>query len=275
MTGAEGSSGDVLDQAGLSDVFAGRRVLITGGLGFIGSNLAPRLVELDAVVTVVDSLVPEYGGNTFNVEGIEDRLRVNISDVRDPYSISYLVQGQEYSFNLAGQTSHLDSMTDPLTDLAINCTAQLSILEACRNQNPEIRVVFASTRQFYGRPGYLPVDERHALHPVDVNGVNKMAGESYHTLYCEVYGIPTTSLRLTNTYGPRMRVRDARQTFLGVWIRRVLDGQPFEVWQGDQLRDFTYVDDAVEALLLAAGHPAAVGRTYNLGGLEAVSLADA
>jgi UDP-glucose 4-epimerase len=269
-----GSASSEVDAAELRRGFAGRHVLITGGLGFVGSNLARELVDLDAIVTVVDSLVPEYGGNTFNLGGLEGRIRINISDVRDPYSIAYLVQGQEYLFNLAGQTSHLDSMSDPFTDLAINCTAQLSILEACRNHNPEIRVVFASTRQFYGRPEYLPVDERHPLHPVDVNGVNKMAGEWYHTLYHEVYGIRTASLRLTNTYGPRMRVRDARQTFLGVWIRRVLEGEPFEVWQGDQLRDFTYVDDAVEALLLAAAHPAAVGKTYNLGGLETVNLVD-
>jgi UDP-glucose 4-epimerase len=250
-------------------------VLITGGLGFIGSNLARRLVAAGAQVTLVDSLIPEYGGNLFNIAGIGDRLRVNISDVCDPHSMAYLVQSQDYLFNLAGQTSHLDSMQDPFTDLEINCRAQLSILEACRAYNPAIKIVFASTRQIYGKPEYLPVDERHLLRPADVNGINKMAGEWYHILYNNVYGIRGCALRLTNTYGPRMRVKDARQTFLGVWIRLAVEGQPFEVWGGEQLRDFTYVDDAVEALLLAAASDAANGQVLNVGGADPpISLAD-
>ncbi len=252
--------------------FANRRVLITGGLGFIGSNLARRLVAVGAQVTLADSLIPEYGGNLFNIAGIEDRVRVNISDVRDEHSMRYLVQGQDYLFNLAGQTSHLDSMHDPYTDLDINCRAQLAILEACRKNNPGIKVVFASTRQIYGKPDYLPVDEAHPLRPVDVNGINKMAGEWYHILYNNVYGIRASALRLTNTYGPRMRVKDARQTFLGVWIRRLVEGRPFEVWDGTQLRDFSYVDDAVEALLLAAADPAADGKVFNVGGDPPISL---
>jgi UDP-glucose 4-epimerase len=255
--------------------FAGARVLITGGLGFIGSNLAHRLVELGANVTLVDSLIPEYGGNLYNIAGIEDRVRVNIADVRDEYSMNYLVQGQDVLFNLAGQTSHLDSMRNPYIDLDINCRAQLSILEACRKHNPGITVVYASTRQIYGKPNYLPVDERHLLHPVDVNGINKMAGEWYHILYNNVYGIRACALRLTNTYGPRMRVKDARQTFLGIWIRNVIEGKPIQVWgDGSQLRDFTYIDDCVDALLLAALHPAASGQIFNLGGLEVISLRD-
>lgn len=256
----------------LTPTFAGRRVLITGGLGFIGSNLARRLVEMDAAVTLVDSLIPQYGGNLFNIAGIEDRVRVNISDVRDEHSMAYLVQGQDYLFNLAGQTSHLDSMRDPYTDLEINCRAQLSILEACRKHNPGIKIVFASTRQIYGKPERLPVDENHLLRPVDVNGINKMAGEWYHILYNNVYGLRAAALRLTNTYGPRMRVKDARQTFLGIWIRLLVEGRPFEVWEGSQLRDFTYVDDAVDALLLAAADGRADGRVFNLGGLEVISL---
>jgi UDP-glucose 4-epimerase len=252
----------------------GRSVLITGGAGFIGSNLAIRLVELGAVVTVIDSLVPEYGGNLFNLAPVDGRLTVNISDVRDEHSLAYLVAGKDVLFNLAGQTSHLDSMNDPFTDLEINCVSQLHILEACRRVNPSIRVVFASTRQFYGRPEYLPVDERHPLHPVDVNGVNKMAGEWYHQLYHEAHDLATCSLRLTNTYGPRMRVKDARQTFLGIWVGSVVGGRPFEVWEGGQLRDFTYVDDAVDALLRCAFDPAAVGQVFNLGGLEAVTLTE-
>lgn len=254
--------------------FTEKSVLITGGLGFIGSNLARRLADLGAHITLVDSLIPEYGGNLFNIAGIEDRVRVNISDVRDEHSMKYLVQGQDYLFNLAGQTSHMDSMQDPETDLEINCRAQLSILESCRKYNPDIKIVFASTRQIYGRPSYLPVDEKHLLCPTDVNGINKMAGEWYHILYNNVYGIRACALRLTNTIGPRMRIRDARQTFLGIWIRLVIENKPFEVWGGGQLRDFSYVEDAVDAFLLAATDDRANGKVFNLGGDCVISLED-
>lgn len=256
----------------LTNSFAGARVLITGGLGFIGSNLAHRLVEFGAHVTLVDSLVPEYGGNRFNVVDIQDHVTLNIADVRDPHSMRHLVQRHDILFNLAGQTSHLDSMSDPFVDLEINCRAQLSILEACREHHPDIRVIFASTRQIYGKPDYLPVDEQHLLRPVDVNGINKMAGEWYHILYHNAYGIRTCALRLTNTFGPRMRIMDARQTFLGVWIRRMLEGDPIEVWGGDQKRDFTYVDDAVHAMLLSAVNEQAWGKVFNLGGNCVVTL---
>lgn len=253
--------------------FNGRSVLITGGMGFIGSNLAHRLVGLGARVLLVDSLIPTYGGNLTNIAGIETAVRVNIADVRDEHGMRYLVKEQDYIFNLAGQVSHLDSMTDPYTDLEINARSQLSILEACRHGNPAAKIVFASTRQIYGKPEYLPVDERHPLQPVDVNGINKLAGEWYHIVYHNVYGLPTVSLRLTNTYGPRMRVKDARQTFLGWWIRQILEGKTLQIYgDGRQLRDFTYVDDAVEALLLAAAQDAANGQIYNLGGDDPISL---
>ena len=251
------------------------KVLITGGLGFIGSSLARRLVELEAQVTLVDSLIPEYGGNFFNIHDIQDQVTVNITDVRDPYAMKYLIQGQNYLFNLAGQTSHLDSMKDPQTDLAINASAQLSILETCRHHNPEIKLIFASTRQLYGKPDYLPVDETHPIRPVDVNGINKLAGEWYHLLYNNVYQIRASALRLTNTYGPGMRVKDARQTFLGIWIRNLIEGKPILVYgDGTQLRDFNYVDDVVDALLLAAIQPEADGEVFNLGSREYINLKD-
>jgi len=246
-----------------------RKIIITGGLGFIGSTLAGRLARDGSKITLVDSLVPEYGGNLFNVLHLEGHVQVNISDVRDEFSLRHLISDQDVLFNLAGQTSHMDSMSDPSTDLDINCRAQLSILEVCREVNPAIRIVFASTRQIYGKPDYLPVDEKHPLRPVDVNGINKMAGEWYHILYNNVYGISACALRLTNTYGPRMRIKDARQTFLGIWIKKVLQGEPFEVWEGSQLRDFTYVDDCVEALILAASNDLSQGKIFNLGGAEA------
>ncbi|MDO8652463.1 MAG: NAD-dependent epimerase/dehydratase family protein [Undibacterium sp.] len=248
-------------------------VLITGGLGFIGSNLARALVVQGAHVTLVDSLIPQYGGNPYNVADIRDQVTVNVCDVRDPFAMSYLLRGKDFLFNLAGQTSHVDSMNDPQTDLDINATAQLSILEACRKTNPGIKIVFASTRQLYGKPDYLPVDEKHPVRPVDVNGINKLAGEWYHLLYNNVYGIRACALRLTNTYGPGMRVKDARQTFLGIWVRLLIEGKPIKVFgDGLQLRDFNYVDDCVEALLLAGVSDAANGKVYNLGSSQVVGL---
>ncbi len=256
----------------MTNIFDGAQVLITGGLGFIGSNLARRLDSLGAVITIVDSLIPDYGGNLYNLEGIRDRLQVNVSDVRDTHSLRHLVRGKDFLFNLAGQTSHLDSMLNPMPDLEINCQAQLSILETCRACNPRIKIVFASTRQIYGRPHHLPVPETHPLNPVDINGINKMAGEKYHLLYNDVYGIPATVLRLTNTIGPRMRIKDARQTFVGLWVRQLLEGKPISVWGGKQLRDFTDVEDAVDAFLIAAASPVTNGQVYNLGGSEIVDL---
>jgi UDP-glucose 4-epimerase len=255
--------------------YQNQNVLITGGLGFIGSNLARRLVDLGARVTLVDSLIPEYGGNRANITGIEDRVTVNISDVRDEHSLPSLIRGQDIVFNLAGQTSHVDSLHDPYTDLEINCRAQLSILETVRHENPEAKVVFASTRQLYGRPEYLPVDEKHPLAPVDPNGVNKAAGEWYHLVYGEIYGLRCSVLRLTNTYGPRMRVKDDRQTFLGTWLRLAVEAEELLVFgDGTQQRDFTFVDDAVEAFLLAGASPAADGEVFNVGGEPPVSLGE-
>ena len=255
--------------------YSGKEILITGGLGFIGSNLARRLVSQGANLTLVDSLIPQYGGNTFNIDDIKNQVAVNVCDVRDTFAMEHLIQGKEYLFNLAGQTSHLDSMADPHTDLDINAAAQLSILEVCRKVNPDIKIVFASTRQLYGRPDYLPVDEKHPIRPVDVNGINKLAGEWYHLLYNNVYGIRACALRLTNTYGPGMRVKDARQTFLGIWIRLLLEGKPIKVFgDGKQLRDFNFVDDCVEALLLAGENNNANGKVYNLGSSEIIGLSD-
>ncbi len=258
---------------GYGKAYREKRVLITGGLGFIGSTLAIKLVELEARITLVDSLIPDYGGNPFNIHGIEDKVRVNIADVRDEHSMDYLVRDQDIIFNLAGQVSHLDSMKDPYTDLEINCRSQLSILEACRKNNPKVKIVFAGTRQQYGKAQYLPADEKHPLQPNDVNGINKMAGEYYHILYHKIYGIRATSLRLTNTYGPRQLVKHNRQGFTGWFIRQAIEGKEIKIFgDGSQLRDFTYVDDVVEAFLLAGASPKADGEFFNLGGQKPYSL---
>ncbi|MEM7533094.1 MAG: NAD-dependent epimerase/dehydratase family protein [Chloroflexota bacterium] len=257
------------------DFYHNQHVLITGGLGFIGSNLARRLVDIGAQVTLVDSMVPDYGGNRFNVYGYEDRLHINIADVRDPYSMNALVQGQDVIFNLAGQVSHIDSMTDPFSDLEINARSQLSLLEACRHNNPEVKIVYAGTRQQYGKPQYLPLDENHVQSPTDINGVNKLAGEWYHIVYHNAYDLRTTSLRMTNTYGPRQLLKHSRQGFIGWFVRLAVQGKEIQLYgDGQQRRDMCYVDDAVDAFLRAGATDDTNGQVYNLGGLAPVSLYD-
>ena len=255
--------------------YRGRKVMITGGLGFIGSNLARRLVELEADVLIVDSLIDDYGGNLFNVDGIADRLRVNIADVRQQTTMNYLVRDRAVIFNLAGQVSHIDSMRDPYTDLEINCRSQLTVLEACRNHNPGVKVVFAGTRQVYGRPESLPVDEAHLVRPTDVNGINKAAGEYYHLVYNNVFGVRACSLRLTNVYGPRQLIKHDRQGFIGWFIRLAIENQPIQIYgDGSQLRDFVYVDDASDAFLRAAADDACNGEVFNIGGDQPISHRD-
>ena len=255
-------------------MFAGARVGITGGVGLIGSALARRLVGLGADIVLIDSMLPEGGANIANIADIRDQARLNIADIRDPHAMRHLLAGQDFLFDLAAQTSHLDSMNAPFDDLAVNATAQLQLLETCRAVAPNIAIVHAGTRQIYGRPRYLPVDEAHPVNPTDVNGVNKMAGESFHLMFNSAYGTNTRSLRLTNVYGPGMRIRDARQNFLGIWLRRVVEGEAFEVWGGAQRRDMVYVDDAVEAFLAAAVTPETQGRALNVGGDAPYSLAE-
>ena len=248
--------------------WSGRQVIVAGGAGFLGSNLVHRLVRAGACVIVVDRLLPEGGANPANLKDVPGALRVFEGDIGDEGLLAPLVAEAEFLFNLAGRTSHADSMSDPLSDLDANVVSQLHLLETIRRENPTIRIVFAGTRQVYGRPHKLPVSEGHPLDPPDVNAVHKIAAEGYHRLYDRVYGIPSSVLRLTNCYGPRMRIKDARQTFIGVWIRLLLEGKPFEVWGGDQKRDFSFSEDVTEAFLRAA-QPAARGSVFNVGGATA------
>lgn len=246
--------------------------MVTGGLGFIGSTLARHLVELDADVLIVDSVIPDYGGNLFNIHGIEDRVTVSTADIRNRASTNRLVAGRDVIFNMAGQVSHIDSMRDPYTDLEINVLSQLTLLEACRHHNTAAKVVFAGTRQIYGRPERLPVDETHLIRPTDVNGINKAAGEYYHLLYCNVFGIRACSLRLTNVYGPRQLIRHNRQGFIGWFVRLALEGRSIQIYgDGSQMRDFVHVDDAADAFLRAGADEACDGDVFNVGGSEPVS----
>jgi UDP-glucose 4-epimerase len=257
------------------DYYRRRRVMITGGLGFIGSNIARLLVDLGADVLLMDSLIPDSGANFFNIDGIADRVKVNIADVRQESTMNHLVRDREVIFNLAGQVSHIDSMRDPHTDLDINCRSQLSILEACRKFNPRVKVVFAGTRQVYGKPDSLPVTEDHLVRPVDVNGINKAAGENYHLLYNNVFNVRACSLRLTNVYGPRQLIRHNRQGFIGWFIRLALEGREIEIFgDGSQIRDFVYVEDAADAFLRAGASDACNGQVFNVGGAQPISHRD-
>jgi UDP-glucose 4-epimerase len=253
--------------------YAGKRVLVTGGLGFIGSNLAIRLVELGAEVSVVDSLIPELGGNRFNLAPVADRLSVYELDLRETEAVAGLVDGIDVVFAIAGNVSHVDSMRDPFADLDLNYRSQLSVLEAVRHHRPEARVVYAGSRQQYGRPRYLPLDEHHPLEAIDVNGINKTAAESATLLYHHVHGLQTCSLRLTNSYGPRMQMRHPRQGFISWFVRRAIDGEEIELYGGGgSLRDFNEVEDVVDAFLRAGAREAAVGEAFNLGHPEPLTI---
>jgi len=254
--------------------YRNKRVLITGGMGFIGSNLAHRMLTLGAKVTIVDNLAPVFGGNPFNLHGQRRKVQFVKADISDEARMARILPDQDFLFNLAGQVSHLDSMLDPQTDLRANALGHIILLELCRKLNPTVRIIFAGTRQVYGRPHYLPVDEKHPLDPVDFNGISKMAGEWYHMIEHQVHGLRTTSLRMTNVYGPRMRVRDARKTFIGIWFRQLIEGSEITIYgTGHQIRAFNYVEDVIDALLIAACSPQAEGNIYNLGG-QPISLLD-
>jgi len=251
----------------MENTYKNKKVLITGGLGFIGSNLAIRLVSMGAKISIVDSLLPGYGGNIFNILPVKDKVEINYADIRETEKINKLVCGRDIIFNLAGTLSHVDSMVSPMIDLDINCRAQLSLLESVRKHNPKVKIIFAGTRNQYGKAKYLPVDENHPQEPTDINGINNIASEKYHLMYTSVYGIKTISLRLTNTFGPRHQMKHSKQGVLNWFIRQVMDGEEVKLYgNGRQIRDVNYIDDVVSALIITGQSSKGWGEAYNLGG---------
>ena len=256
------------------DAYRDQKVLITGGLGFIGSNLAIRLVNLGASVVIVDSRDASCGANDFNIEPVKTSVEIVEGDICNLDLMRRLVRDQDFVFNLAGHVSHIESMQDPFNDLHINTLGPLTVLEACKHENRAARVIYSSTRQVYGRPDVVPIVETAMPKPIDVNGVNKLAGEWYHMVYHQAYDMPTVSLRLVNTYGPRQLVRHSRQGFIGWFVKQALDGEEIQLFgDGQQLRGFNYIDDVIDALLLAGAHPNTVGDFFNLGGVKPMTLA--
>ena len=252
--------------------FHDKRILITGGLGFIGSNLAIKLVSLGAKVEIYDALIKGLGGNLFNVEPVKNKLTITIGDMREKTKIEKAILKKDYIFNLAGTLSHIDSMANPFIDLDINCRAQLCLLEACRKLNKQVKIVFAGTRNQYGKALYLPVDEKHIQEPTDINVINAIAAEKYHLLYNRIYGIKAVSVRMSNTYGPRHQMKHPRQGVLNWFIKVLKDGKTVELYgDGSQIRDVNYIDDVVNALLLCAKSEKSNGQAYNLGG-QAITL---
>ncbi|HET8547812.1 MAG TPA: NAD-dependent epimerase/dehydratase family protein [Bryobacteraceae bacterium] len=253
-------------------MYKGRRVLVTGGLGFIGSNVTVRLALEGAHVTVVDSMVAGCGANRFNIEPVRDLVSVVVADIAETDAFRDELAGAEIIFNLAGEISHTASMDDPERDLRLNALSNLLFLNACRFACPGVRIVYASTRQVYGKPAYLPVDERHPIEPIDFNGVNKYAASQYHMLLSRRREITAVILRLSNVYGPRMALNIPQQGFLATYFRNALTGEPLLVYgDGSQVRDPVYVDDAVNAFLLAGAAPPSCP-VFNIGGAEQLSL---
>ncbi len=248
------------------EAFQGKRVLVTGGLGFIGSNLSVRLVELGAKVTIVDNMMPRLGGNLFNVKEIMDHIQINFSDVRDEHSMDYLVKDQDFIFHLAGQVNHVDSIRNPIQDLDINCRGTLVLLESCRKYNREVKVIFSGTRGEYGASVKLPVAEDHPTNPKGIYAVTNLSAEKMVLVYDDVHKISGTCLRITNTYGPRHQMAHDEYGVLNWFIRKAIDDELIPVFgDGHILRDFLYVDDLVECFLQVAICSSAYGEVFNVG----------
>lgn len=257
--------------------YGGRTILVTGGLGFLGSNLVHALVRWGARVRVLDALLEPYGGNMHNLDGVADRVSVTVADIRDTAAVAHVTRDVDVVFHIAAQTSHVDSMTDPFLDLDMNGRGNLMLLQAL--QGASCRLVYAGTRAQYGRVTRIPVDEEHRLDPIDIYGVHKAAAEQQCFIMGRLHGFPVVSLRINNTYGPRHQMKHARYGILNWFVRVAMDGGVIPVYApGDQLRDYNHVDDVTEAFLLAGHRPEAEGRVFNLGsggGVRFVDMVDA
>ena len=249
-----------------NDAYRGRRVLIAGGLGFIGSNIAHRLVGAGATVTIVDSLAPLYGGNRANLDGIEDRVTVHVADARDTALMGRLVRESDLVFNLAAQVSYIDSATIPFEDLDLNCRLPLALLELCREHNPSARVVFASSRLVLGRITRQPVTEDHPTEPLSLYGAHKLAAEKYHRLYAERYGLRTVVLRVTNPYGERQQIKHSKYSLPGWFMRQAYEGKAITIYgDGGQLRDYVYATDLADAFCAVGDSDIPPGSILNCG----------
>lgn len=255
--------------------YNGKKVLVTGGLGFIGSNLSVALARLGASVVVVDSLIPGCGGSFQNLEGFRNRISCVVSDIGAGETLNPYIRDSEIIFNLAGEIAHLPSIRHADRDLALNVSSQLNFLDSCVRLNPGLRIVYTCTRQVYGVPRYLPVDEIHPMLPVDFNGIHKMAAAQYHLLLSRLQQLDTVVLYLTNVYGPRMALHLPQQGVLATFLRQAVAGKPIFVFgDGSQQRDPLYVDDAVDAILCAGLTQLDVNRSFNVGHSEVWSIYD-
>jgi len=241
-------------------------VLITGGAGMIGSTIAHLAVAQGARVTILDAMLPMYGGNPFNLQGIREQVRFIQGDIRDLELMRGVVPGYDYIFSLAGQVSYVDSNTDPLLDLDINCKGHLQVLEACRRENPRAKLLFASSRFVYGRVEYNPVDENHPFNCLSIYGIHKLAGEKYYRFYHEAYGLKTVSVRIANPYGPRQQMKHSKYGIVNWFVRLALEGQPLTVFgDGQQRRDYIFNEDLADGCLALMLSPGTAGQVYNLG----------
>lgn len=260
------------DQA-YRDCFEGRRILITGGLGFLGSNLAIRLAALGAKLTLVDAMMEDHGGNLFNISPIQDQVVVNFSDVRDETSLKYLIMRQDYIFHLSGQNDHVLSLTNPFPDIDINIRGALSLLEICRHHNPDVKLIYSGTRGEYGSAVKLPVSEDQALNPKGVYELSSMAAQQLFRIYHDRHGLRSITLRLTNIYGERAQMKHNRFGVANWFVRQALDDQEICVFgDGTIVRDFLYVQDAIGAMLAASATESSYGEVLNVGNDRASSF---
>lgn len=259
----------------MANIYKNKKVLITGGLGFIGSNLCIKLAELGAEVLVIDNMLPRQGGNLFNVEPVKNKIKINVSDIRNSVSMNHLVKGQDYVFHLAGQVNHVDSVKNPLQDLSINVEGTLVLMEALRKNNPDARVIFTGTRGEYGASLKLPVAESHAINPIGIYAITNFAAERIVLTYHNLHKIKSVCLRITNTYGPRHQMQHDEYGVFNWFIRKAMDNEVIPVFgDGRIIRDYLYVDDLIEVLLGIALAEKAYGEVFNIGSGIPVNFID-